>query len=362
MLPYSKDRFGRVWFLLGREKPNVNWANDSSSWSEFGGSLDGNETPEEGAAREFFEETMGAVFGRKDWMENELRNGRYLFAMDSRTPSGKGYRSFVKYIPFVDYPKKFARYRTMSKKQPNLFAHVSAECFQLDDGGDGKIHPSCTEKTSIAWFSADCMARAVQKYKHARASASTAVPNAKLSAYCEPDGIPHIRTGFAIDFDHVLNTSWAKAGFINDEHHFPLLPNWGASPPLSASSETGRTPSPPNMTPASANRPILKTPRYLMMNNVTEQRRPFQMSSGVPVTPHVPSAIFRQHDGPPSSKKKDERRPPTLMVNLNGYTFVKKRKKKRNKKKRLATATTPVTTETATAEQLKKYKPKLPIF
>ena len=81
VLPYSKDADGRAWFLLGREKPNASWGIDSSSWSEFGGSLNDGETVEEGAAREFFEETMGSVFGHKSWMESELGSGRYLLVM-----------------------------------------------------------------------------------------------------------------------------------------------------------------------------------------------------------------------------------------------------------------------------------------
>lgn len=160
VLPYAKDGSGQTWFLLGRERPNENWGVDSSSWSEFGGSLDKHESVEEGAAREFFEETMGVVFGHRFWMENELKQGRYLLVMDSRTPTGKGYRLFVKQVPFVNYPEKFARYKTISKKQTELFKIIAPFCFQ----SDGHLLPSCYEKTSMCWFSVDQMRKAVDKY------------------------------------------------------------------------------------------------------------------------------------------------------------------------------------------------------
>lgn len=295
VLPYSKDQRGRTWFLLGREKPNANWGVDSGSWSEFGGSVDSGETAEEGAAREFFEETMGAVFGRKEWMEHELKCGRYLVAMDSRTPSGKVYRSFVKYIPFVDYPTKFARYRTMSKKEPHLFAELSSDCFR----DDARMHPSCTEKTAIAWFSAESIARAVEQYRNQPARDAE-----KLVAYNEPDGVPHVRTGFAIDFAHLLNTTWAKAGFTHDFLHFPRLPRWGGTPPDESSS-------------SSEARPIIRTPRF------TDPIR-----AATPQTPHVPSTGTRQAASGSSRKREN---PPTMVVNMDGYSFHKKRRRKKRK-------------------------------
>ena len=162
VLPYSKDANGNVWFLLGREKPNAKWGIDSCSWSEFGGSILSTETPEQGAAREFYEETMGCVF-HFEWMANELKQGRYLFAMDSKTPSGKGYRSFVKYIPFVDYPARFAHFKTLSKKCPALLQQLCPDCFCGE-----KIRPSCTEKTSRWWFSEAQMREAVKIYQQTR--------------------------------------------------------------------------------------------------------------------------------------------------------------------------------------------------
>lgn len=303
VLPYTKDKYGKIWFLLGREKPNINWGNDSGSWSEFGGSMNSGETPEEGASREFFEETMGTVFGNKCWMEHELKCGRYLFAMDSRTPSGKGYRSFVKYIPFIDYPQKFARYRTMSKKQPQLFATVAADCFHLD----GTISPSCIEKTSMLWFSLDSMTRAITKHKQRidQHATTSVVPNVKTMAYFEPDNIPHIRSGFAKDFEHLLGTTWAKSGFTNDEYHFASPVRWGGSPPLSISAEGVLllNHSPPQ-SEQRVERPIIRTPQY----------------NDKPVTPHVPTV---QHSM--------RRHPPTLMVHdSNGEVVYKKRKRIRN--------------------------------
>jgi hypothetical protein len=53
ILPYIKGKKdGKIYFLLGRE---------SSGWTDFVGQTDGNETTEETAAREGWEETSGTI-------------------------------------------------------------------------------------------------------------------------------------------------------------------------------------------------------------------------------------------------------------------------------------------------------------
>ncbi len=230
VLLYSRDARGNVWFLLGREKPNPHWGIDSCSWSEFGGSIDGQETVEEGAAREFFEETMGSVFSAA-WMENELKRGRYTFAMDSRTPYGRGYRSFVKYIPFVDYPTKFAKFKILAKKYPAHLQQLSPECFQ-----DGALIPSCMEKTSMWWFNESQLRRAVDKYKMERHNSYV---EKHLALYHEPDMIPHLRRGFAMDLDFLLSTPWARQGFKEDRLHLYIS---RVAPPRGQSSSNRRRP------------------------------------------------------------------------------------------------------------------------
>jgi len=313
VLPYSKDSNGNTWFLLGREKPNPNWGIDSGSWSEFGGSISNKETPESGAAREFFEETMGCVFGHKDWMENELYCGRYLLAMDSKTPSGKGYRSFLKYVPFVDYPAKFAQFKTLSKKQPDLLRQISTECF----GKDGNVLPTCTEKTSMGWFSVEQMKLAVEKYKRVRKnhpnpsySSSSTLTNcnfaAKKSFYEEPNMIPHIRKGFAMDFDHLLSTTWAQNDFQNDEDHFPLVLS---SPESPADFDIIKTSS-------GTLRPVIKTPRFVKWRKSCQSSSEDKSrSSSRPVTPQT----------------EDKGKPPVILVRTEGYSFKKKKKRKRKR-------------------------------
>lgn len=325
VLPYSKDAKGNTYFLLGRERPNENWGIDSSSWSEFGGSMNKNETPEEGAAREFFEETMGVVFGDKQWMENELKQGRYLLVMDSRTPSGKGYRAYVKYIPFVNYPEKFARYTTLSRKQPETFKVVAPFCFQED----GRLLPSCSEKTCMSWFSVDQMRRAVEKYKQAKSDPNLLAQNLnkhRKPHYDESESVPHIRRGFAMDFDHLLNTSWGRDNFNNDESHFS--PKTCETKILGAKTSGVDTPHIDMvLTQSGCLKPVLKTPRFYQ----------------------------------PLKK------PPVVAVNLEGYSFKKKRKRNNNKKDKQEQQNKgwKVVSSKKSALRAKlndRYKPNPPIF
>jgi hypothetical protein len=305
VLPYAKDGSGNTWFLLGRERPNENWGIDSSSWSEFGGSMDKNESCEEGAAREFFEETMGVVFGHKKWMENELKLGRYLLVMDSRTPSGKGYRSFVKQIPFLDFPAKFARYKTISKKQPDLFKSLVPFCFQ----DDGRLLPSCAEKTSMSWFSVEQLRAAVDKYKKAKSDPNLLNVNLNKhfkSCYDEPENVPHIRRGFAMDLDHLLHTSWGLDNFQNDEKHFSRV----YSPDVDLVT-----------TQSGCLKPIIKTPRF---TNWSQDQNHFQRHEERSQTTQSENTHRTLKSGP----LKKLGRPPIVTVNTEGYSFKKKRKRK----------------------------------
>lgn len=322
VLPYSKDAQGNTWFLLGREKPNQSWGIDSGSWSEFGGSILSSETPEEGAAREFFEETMGCMWN-KTWMENELKNGRYLLAMDSKTPSGKGYRSFVKYVPFLDYPGRFARYKTLAKKQPEMFRRIVPDCFV---GIDDTMSQNCVEKTSMGWFSVDQMRLAVEKYKNIRksgiATTTTGTQHQRergvggnQRSYWEPDMIPHIRRGFAMDFDHLLTTSWARNNFQDDQLHFPLV----KTPKISTNC-IGEDDFEIIETSSGTLRPLVKTPRFAAATKPEPKK---------PKTDHRPKTPYTQKtltENASSCKK-----PPIIKVSTAGYSFKKKRKRKRNR-------------------------------
>jgi hypothetical protein len=65
VLPFCDDPQGNRYVLLGKEDTVLRFG--SRRWADFGGSAKGDETPEQTAAREFVEETMGAVpFFRSD--------------------------------------------------------------------------------------------------------------------------------------------------------------------------------------------------------------------------------------------------------------------------------------------------------
>lgn len=298
-MPYTKDANGHTWFLLGREKPNVNWGIDSGSWSEFGGSLDPGESPEEGAAREFFEESMGTIFGSRQWMENELKQGRYLLVMDSKTPSGKGYRTFVKYLPLADYPKRFARFRTLAKKQPEIFSALAPPGLFHTAGSRGQlgaVKHTCTEKTCMAWFSVRQMKDAVEKYKkaqHPPKLSRAGQPNKYY--YFEPGRVPHIRRGFAMDFDHLMNTTWGKNEFQNDIQHFPREPV--AVEIICTTSGTLR--------------PVVTTPRARLQASTA-------------------AGGGGGHNA--------WSRPPMIKVNTEGYSFKKKQRKRRRRRPTVSVA------------------------
>jgi hypothetical protein len=283
VLLYSRDAAGNVWFLLGREKPNPHWGVDSCSWSEFGGSLDGKESVEEGAAREFFEETMGSVFSAA-WMEDELKRGRYTFAMDSRTPYGRGYRSFVKYIPFADYPTKFAKFKIMAKKFPQHLQQLSPECFR--DGTT--LIPSCMEKTSMWWFNETQLRRAVDKYKLERHNPYV---DKRLELYDEPNMIPHLRRGFAMDLDFLLSTPWAQRGFKEDRLNLSISTT-------------------PQMKITTTTTPTLATPTFATPTNACSAN----------------AADKVKRSGQLTASSNGRR--PILLVEVDGYSF-KKRKRKR---------------------------------
>lgn len=343
VLPYSKDAQGNTWFLLGREKPNQSWGIDSGSWSEFGGSLMSGETPEEGAAREFFEESMGCMW-HKDWMENELKKGRYLLAMDSRTPTGKGYRSFVKYVPFVDYPAQFARHKMLAKKQPEVFKKMVPDCFH---SSQGTMLQTCMEKSSMGWFSVDQMRQAVVKYKRAKQNVSLGAGgrdrrDAKQNTYYEHDMIPHIRRGFAMDFDHLLTTEWARNNFQDDHVHFPLV-HFGGE----AACKTPR-----NFeiiqTKSGTLRPLVRTPRF------TGDTNDVRATKGDPKTPYCPK---------PSTTSAGVMKPPILEVSTEGYSFKKKRRKRKVKPpEKRWTLVTSKKKKNKEAAVVTNYKPKPPVF
>ena len=105
VLLYSRDPKGTLVFLLGKDK--------DGTWSDFGGrsehSDNGNHTKT--AARELYEETMGAVItmenAQKMLTMSHFENKRLVIR--SRTLGGSPYIMFVLGIQYADYKQNFKR-------------------------------------------------------------------------------------------------------------------------------------------------------------------------------------------------------------------------------------------------------------
>ena len=61
VLCFSRDVGGDVWVLLGKERDVVGWRQGSRKWGAFSGRAEEGESAAQAAAREFVEETCGAV-------------------------------------------------------------------------------------------------------------------------------------------------------------------------------------------------------------------------------------------------------------------------------------------------------------
>lgn len=135
VLPCALSPQGRTMLLLGQEgSANGVWS-DTSKWDAFGGRRDlcKDETPEDTAAREFYEESGGVVCDLQ-FMRQLLRQHRFLASYDTyaRGSSTKVYRMYVVCIPFRDYPDLFSNVyhwlrhqkheRLLEKKQMRWFS------------------------------------------------------------------------------------------------------------------------------------------------------------------------------------------------------------------------------------------------
>ena len=110
---------GGCMVLLGREKLTPGWKQGSQKWSSFSGKLNVCETVEDGAAREFVEESLCLVpFRSEQFMPVRacsvvpcLYRGDFDATIDHVVPLREGnvkrHVSFVKRIPYSDYPDKF---------------------------------------------------------------------------------------------------------------------------------------------------------------------------------------------------------------------------------------------------------------
>lgn len=136
VLPYALHK-GVKYYLVGKEHLQEGW-DGSGKWSDFGGDPE-DETPLMGAAREFYEETMG-FFGNLSETVTSLRRAKRI-----PVPGGYTYLMKIKYDASL----------------PGLFQRVHRyfmQCAKMHKYKKGYMGiPSCPaglfEKTDIKWVS-----------------------------------------------------------------------------------------------------------------------------------------------------------------------------------------------------------------
>jgi 8-oxo-dGTP pyrophosphatase MutT (NUDIX family) len=135
VLPYARWK-GKVYFLLGKESkryPNENWEG-SDKWCGFGGKRENGNSVELTAIYEFFEETMGSVYGLKQ-IRSIIYNKLYTLHHDLQVDDSKQYRTYLIKVPKQDYNIIFQRTR-------EFYNYI------------GCTDKHCNEKTRLQWFSA----------------------------------------------------------------------------------------------------------------------------------------------------------------------------------------------------------------
>jgi hypothetical protein len=182
LLPICRDhRFGNVFFVLGKERTQINW-NDGNRWADFSGStkfVDGVcEQPEETAAREAWEETATILrFSEKDDVPlgsykrllDDLKLGHFVLKIVFERDNGTKYVTFVYEVPWD--PGITTRFSHLIKLLTQRIPHTraTAETQRLSESGlralfEDKRHPSIdaetgecdrsfTEKSAIGLFS-----------------------------------------------------------------------------------------------------------------------------------------------------------------------------------------------------------------
>jgi 8-oxo-dGTP pyrophosphatase MutT (NUDIX family) len=106
ILPYSVFK-KRVYFLLGKESYEPSYG-DSDRWSDFFGRLNDGETVEQGACREFYEETAGCIMEMAE-VKERITRGDYLLHSELHPRKSNSYRTYLMLIAYKDYPSMFRR-------------------------------------------------------------------------------------------------------------------------------------------------------------------------------------------------------------------------------------------------------------
>lgn len=134
VLCFSRRSDGKLVILLGREKETLGWKQGSNKWSSFSGRVEPGEDVEDGAAREFVEESLAVVAidqsmpipARVADVSQTLRvtGNRVEIQMLSRDQTTGAatedpprpvvlHVSFVQRVPYADYPARFRALRTL---------------------------------------------------------------------------------------------------------------------------------------------------------------------------------------------------------------------------------------------------------
>ena len=105
-----------IYVLLGRERETPGWRQGSRKWSAFSGRLENNETPIQGASREFVEEACACVPVSESGssasiqdVEKDLAARAHLFEQVSSSKTGERliYHTFIVRIPYRPYHVMF---------------------------------------------------------------------------------------------------------------------------------------------------------------------------------------------------------------------------------------------------------------
>lgn len=129
VLPFAVFK-KRVYFLLGKESFEPNFGD---TWSDFSGKIEENESVEQGAAREAYEETAGCLM-LLEQLRAKLEAGEYLLHSDLHPKKSSSFRTYLMLVPYKDYPLMFRRTKAFVQ-YPQVHGDVSI-----------------IEKSQIQWF------------------------------------------------------------------------------------------------------------------------------------------------------------------------------------------------------------------
>lgn len=141
VLPFAFYK-NKLYLGLGQEKIRKGWKG-SGLWSDFGGGLESSESRKQGAAREFFEESMGLFVGGPEEAYNKLS--------EKLSISGKGYTIYLLEVKFNSEASKL--FRNFYKYMLN-FGKSDVRVCELRVRGDqiNLRKPGYFEKTRFEWF------------------------------------------------------------------------------------------------------------------------------------------------------------------------------------------------------------------